>query len=573
MTVRRADGTAIVSKLSFDVPDAASLAIIGESGSGKSLTAKALSGLLPEGLSASGTVSFGDLTVDLAAPEAAWRGLRGGTVALLLQDPFTSLSPVHRCGAQIAASIRARGARLGRAELRQAVERSLAEVQLPARVARQYPVELSGGMRQRVAIAAALAANPVLLIADEPTTALDASTQAELLELLGTLQAERAMSVLLISHDLGLVRGRADDVLVVYRGRAMEFGPAQRVLDNPAHPYTAGLRASEPSAEVRLRRIPELAALPLAADTCASGHSDCTPEHPAVTTVEPGWWVSCTDFGGRGLTDTAAELVEDVPVPEPHDVVLRVNAASRSFGGRQALNGVSLVVGRGESVGVVGESGSGKTTLARAIVGLERLDSGSIDFTGRVGAPPNGARGARRRGVRGRDPRTVQIVFQDPYSSLNPSMRIGAMLAEALAVGGRPASDVAELLNTVGLSATMAESRPHQLSGGQRQRVAIARALATDPEVLICDESVSALDVSVQAQILNLLSELRERLNLSILFVSHDLAVIRQITDRVYVMKDGSVIESGATSEILTAPSHPYTRALLRASLHEERTP
>ncbi|MET0855094.1 MAG: ABC transporter ATP-binding protein [Microterricola sp.] len=570
--MHRSDGAEIVSALSFEVPDAASLAIIGESGSGKSLTAKAISGLLPEGLSASGTITFGDLTIDLAAPEAEWRGLRGGTVALLLQDPFTSLSPVHRCGAQIAASIRARGTRLSRAELRSAVERSLAEVQLPARVARQYPVELSGGMRQRVAIAAALAANPALLIADEPTTALDASTQAELLELLGTLQTERAMSVLLISHDLGLVRGRADDVLVVYRGRAMEFGPAQRVLDNPAHPYTAGLRASEPSAEVRLRRIPELAALPLRADSCASGHTDCTPEHPAVTTIEPGWWVSCTDFGGRGLTDAETTVVEDVPVPEPRDVLLRVDAACRSFAGKQALDGVSVVVGRGESVGVVGESGSGKTTLARAVVGLERLDSGSIEFAPRTPATSTGARARRARGVRGRDPRTVQIVFQDPYSSLNPAMRVDTMLAEALAVGKRPASDVAELLSAVGLPAELAAARPHQLSGGQRQRVAIARALATDPELLICDESVSALDVSVQAQILNLLAELRERFGVSILFVSHDLAVIRQITDRVYVMKDGRVIESGATSEILTSPSHPYTRALLRASLHEERT-
>ncbi|MEZ3161712.1 ABC transporter ATP-binding protein [Microbacterium sp. BWT-B31] len=491
----------------FDAEIAAgrTLALIGESGSGKTLSAKALVGLLPRGFRGAGSARVGETAFALDGTDAAWRRLRGGTVALLLQDPFTSLSPVHRCGAQIVWTIEAaRGRRLSRAERDAEIAARLAEVKLPAEVARAYPHQLSGGMRQRVAIAAALAADPRLLIADEPTTALDASNQAEILDLLRSIQRERHLCVLLISHDLGLVRGRTDEVLVMRHGEVVERGATATVLAEPRHPYTKALLEADPVLSERLA--------------------------PA----------------------TAA------PVGE---ALVSVRGLGKRFGDRTVLDDVSLDIPAGRMVGIVGESGSGKSTLARCIAGLEHEDAGTIAFDGAALAPGRGSR----------TPQQMQIVFQDPYSTLNPMMSVGAILREALGVAGRPASEVGTLLETVGLGLEFAGKRPAQLSGGQRQRVAIARALAPQPRLLICDESVSALDVSVQAQILGLIGRLRDELGIAVLFISHDLAVVRLLADEVTVLWRGRVVESGPCERVLTAPEHEYT-ALLVAAAHRENT-
>ncbi|MEJ1156123.1 ABC transporter ATP-binding protein [Microbacterium marmarense] len=511
LTVLRQD-TPMVAPIDLVIEPGRTLAIIGESGSGKTLTAKSLVGLLPRGFHASGTATIGGSKIGLDAAASAWRGVRGRTVALLLQDPFTSLSPVHRCGAQIAWTIEAAEARkLPRGEKEAAVAARLAEVKLPAEVARAYPHQLSGGMRQRVAIAAALAANPLLLIADEPTTALDASNQAEILDLLRTIQRERDLCVILISHDLGLVRGRTDDVLVMRHGEVVERGATSSVLADPQHPYTKALFEADPV----------LAVGPIA------------PAESAERSV-------------RG---------------ERTPLTVSAVGITKHFGDRTVLDDVSLHIAPGEIAGVVGESGSGKSTLARCIAGLEREDGGVITFAGTELEPGRGSR----------TPSQMQIVFQDPYSSLNPMMSIGAILREALGVAGRSSNEVPVLLETVGLPAEFARKRPAELSGGQRQRIAIARALAPQPQLLICDESVSALDVSVQAQILALIMRLREELGIAVLFISHDLAVVRMLADSVTVLWNGRVVESGTCDQVLSAPRHEYT-ALLVAAAHRENT-
>ncbi|MFB6612066.1 dipeptide ABC transporter ATP-binding protein [Agromyces sp. NPDC056379] len=499
----------MVHPLAFEIEPGSTLAVIGESGSGKTLTAKSLIGLLPAGFRAEGELRLGERVHELSAPDAAWRPLRGRDVSLLLQDPFTSLSPVHRCGPQIEWTIEsAAGRRMQRRELAAAVAARLAEVNLPDRVARAFPHELSGGMRQRVAIAAALASDPQLLIADEPTTALDASNQAEILDLLRSLQAARGMSLLLISHDLGLVRGRTDEVLVMRHGEVVERGVTARVLSAPDHPYTRALIAADP-ALAAVQRI----------DADSVDHDGSSPVPPLVAA-----------FG----------------------IVKR-------FGERVVLDEVDLSIRPGEIAGIVGESGSGKSTLARCIAGLEREDGGRVSFDGADLAP----------GRRSRTPQQMQIVFQDPYSSLNPMMSVGSILREALHVAHRGADEVPALLATVGLPAEHAQKRPAELSGGQRQRVAIARALAPRPRLLICDESVSALDVSVQSQILELLGTLRDELGLAILFISHDLAVVRQIADSVTVLWQGRVVEHGPSAQVLGNPAEEYTKLLVAAANRE----
>ncbi len=496
-----------VAPFDFSIAGGETLALIGESGSGKTLSAKAIAGLLPTGFSAEGRIQLASGAITLPASDAIWRATRGKRISLLLQDPFTSLSPVHRCGMQIGITIAAsRDGKISRQDIQSQVIERLTEVNLPADVARAYPHELSGGMRQRVAIAAALATDPELLIADEPTTALDASNQGEILDLLRRLQVSRGMAALLISHDLGMVRGRAENVLVMRHGEIVERGATSRVLRAPDHPYTRSLIEADPS-----------------------------------------------------LTGRAAP---DALPTAPADFLVTATDVSKAFGDKAVLAGVSVTVGRGETVGIVGESGSGKTTLARCIAGLEHESGGLIEFDGVALAP----------GRASRTPAQMQIVFQDPYSSLNPMVNVGKSLRLALSVAGRPASDVPGLLELVDLPAEFARKRPAELSGGQRQRVAIARALAVRPELLICDESVSALDVSVQKQILDLLASLRTELGLSMMFISHDLAVVRQLADRVYVMRDGTVVESGTCQQVLTNPSHPYTQALVEASLHPPAT-
>lgn len=485
-------GHVIVDDVSVHAYPGRTLVIVGESGAGKSMLARTLCALTPSALSASGTVSLGGEDYDLATNQGRLKKQRGGGIVWLPQDPFTSLAPTIRCAKQVTA------ARTGRRSERAQRSRALlAEVGLDARVAGSYPHELSGGMRQRVAIAAALDSEPGVLIADEPTTALDVTTQRDILTLLTRLRDERGMTLVLVTHDLALARQFGDDVIVMKDGQIVEEGPINEVLVSPRHEYTKRLADAEPRIDGPNPR---------------AGH-------------------------------------------EPHvgaDVVVEVRDLTKVFRSRKdtrvALRDVSLNVAPGESIGIVGESGSGKTTLARIIVGLEHADSG----TARVNAQAE------------RGP-AVGIVFQNPYSALNPARTIGQTLAEAAAVAGRPASDVPDLLAAVDLHAEYAKRRPARLSGGERQRVAIARALATRPRVLIADEAVSALDVSVQASVLELLTRLQAEQGFALLFITHDLAVARAMCDRLVVMKDGVVVEQGRTEEILHHPTKEYTADLLAA--------
>lgn len=586
LSVRLADGPGgpgrvLVSGVDLSLADGESLAIVGESGSGKSLTARSLLDLLPPGLVAEGRVEVAGTVLD-GTPGRA-RAVRGRRVALLMQDPFTMLNPLRRVGAQLADGLPA-AVRRHRRLRREAVEHRLAEVGLDPAVAHRYPFQLSGGMRQRVGIAAALAGDPQVLVADEPTTALDVTTQREILRLVRWIQRDRGMALVLITHDLRVAFSMCDRVVVMYAGRTMEAGAAEEVQRRPRHPYTAALLDAEPPVDRRLATIPTIAGSVPAHDDVAGGcafaarcrHAveGCRGGEPLLLEVGPGHRTACVrSHDLRDLRADPASLVtaeqrrpQDGPPP-----LLRVDGLGKRFPGSTApaLEDVSLQVAPGETVGLVGESGSGKTTLARCVVGLEVPTAGSIEL---AGTRFTGWSGLDRREVR-RLRGVVQMVFQDPYSSLPPTRSVGATLTDALRAFGRPtgAAEVAALLELVGLSAAHARRRPAALSGGERQRVAIARALAPQPSLLVCDESVSALDVSVQAQVLELLAGLVRELDMALLFVTHDLAVVRQATQRTYVLSAGRCVESGPTEEVLDAPRHDYTRALVAAVPRDER--
>ncbi len=564
LTIAGAHGP-IVEDLGLELWPGETIAIVGESGSGKSMTAKALTGLLPYGVSARGSLAIGGEAVALDGSERQWRLIRGRRIALVPQDPFTSLSPRHRCGDQIALSL----SKLSRSRRVTAVGTALEEVGLEARVADQYPFQLSGGMRQRVAIAASLITRPSVVIADEATTALDVTTQAEILDLLTRLQAEREMSLILITHDLGVAAGRADRIVVLYAGGVVEYGDCATVIGNPGHPYTAGLLACDPPLHHRLRRLPSIpGAVPRLADVgrecafaarCQLAAAQCRVQTPPLVEIDPGHRSAClrVDTFRRlstpqpAWTQAGTEFEERSPSTQTRGTVVAVSGLSKRFGTHRALEDVTLHVRAGEAVAVVGESGSGKTTLARIIVGLETADAGSVGF------------GDAAAGSRAEHARRAQIVFQDPYSALNPSQSVGASLRDALRAGGRSRSEVPQLLELVGLPTDYMRKRPKLLSGGERQRVAIARALAVRPTLLICDEAVSSLDVSVQAQILNLLGDLREQLGLAVLFISHDLAVVRQAADRIYVLYQGRLVEEGDAAAVLDHPQNDYTRLLM----------
>lgn len=506
ITVKTAEGRTLVDHVSIRARAGQTLVIVGESGAGKSMLARTICALTPHSLRAEGTVSLQGRDYDIVRHARAFKALRGQGIVWLPQDPFTSLSPTQRCGDQIVA-----GQRLPQKERQQRILERLREVGLPERVARAYPHELSGGMRQRVAIAAALDSSPAVFIADEPTTALDVTTQKEILDLLGDLRSSRGMALILITHDLALAREYGDDVVVMRHGEVVESGAVEHVFSHPETTYTRELAAVEPRLDGPNPRA----------------------EMPA-TTAQP-----------------------DVrPFVEVTDLV-KVFRGRGSAGSHVAVDGVSLAIAPKESVGIVGESGSGKTTLARLIIGLEKADSGTVS----VG-------GVQRRGLRPTavgSPPPIGIVFQNPYSALNPARTVGATLAEALRVGGRSQDEVGTLLESVDLPASYAQRYPARLSGGERQRVAIARALATHPQLLICDEAVSALDVSVQASVLELLLRLQRKQGFALLFITHDLAVARQMCDRLVVMKDGVIVEEGPTEQILHSPQREYTQSLLAA--------
>ncbi|SHN08066.1 peptide/nickel transport system ATP-binding protein [Actinacidiphila paucisporea] len=563
------------------------LAVVGESGSGKSVTARALVGLAGAGA----TVRAARLEADgrdlRGLDDRQWREIRGRRIGLMLQDALSSLDPVRTVGAEIAEALRVHRV-VPRAEVGGRVVELLAQSRVPEPElrARQYPYQLSGGLRQRALIASAMAADPGVLIADEPTTALDVAVQAQILDLLAAKKAE-GTAVLLISHDLAVVARLADRIAVMYRGVFVETGTAEQVLRAPSHPYTRQLLAAVPSAHAKGTRLSPWPGgrataggawdgtgcafadrCPLAVDLCREQQP---PDVPAGGDAEAG---------AAGGEHRARCSRLDVPWPAPAAVaagrgrggdqrtVLEVSGVSKSFAGpdgvrRLAVDDVSFTLDAGETLGVLGESGSGKSTTAAVVLGLLEPDAGSVRVLGR---PWSGRPESERRPVRSR----VQLIHQDPLGSFDPRFTVERVISEALGTPGRRTvrrerARITELLRLVGLDPALAGRRPRQLSGGQRQRVAIARAIAPEPDIVVCDEPVSALDASVQAQILDLLADLQERLGMAMLFISHDLGVIHHTSDRVLVMRQGVVVESGRVEEVFLAPAHSYTRELLAA--------
>jgi peptide/nickel transport system ATP-binding protein len=504
-------GTPVLQDVTLSVGQGEILALTGESGSGKSMTALAVMGLLPRGAVASGQVRLGGQDI-LTTDEAALCRLRGRAVGMIFQEPMTALNPVMTIGDQVAETIRVHeGAPRGGARARAA--EMLGRVGLSGVAPDRYPHELSGGQRQRVCLAMAIALRPQLLIADEPTTALDVTTQAQILLLLKDLVQDFGMGLMLITHDLAVVADVANRIAVMQSGRVVETGPTTAVLAAPRHPYTRMLFAA------------------------ARHRVDLPPAPPPA------------------------------PLLQVRDAVRDYPTGRGLFGGQgrfRALDGVSLTVAAGERVGIVGESGCGKSTLARAILGLERLQSGTIT----LGGAPVWAGGQTDPTVR----RRMQAVFQDPYGSFNPRHRVDRLvtepfhLLEAPPTGAARAQAIAKALQAVGLQPADAQKYPHEFSGGQRQRIAIARALIIRPDLILFDEAVSALDVSVRAQVLDLVADLCRRFGLAYLFISHDLTVVRGVTDRVLVMQKGRVVEEGPTEAVFARPQHPYTQALIAAA-------
>jgi peptide/nickel transport system ATP-binding protein len=572
--------SAILTGVDLTLARGETVGIVGESGSGKSMLAKAVVRLLPRNVFAAGRVCFNGVDV-LGLGRRQMDVLRGAGMTILYQDPFTMLNPLLTCGDHIAEGLPGgRSRRHRRGPLRAEAARRLAEVGIDdADVVGRYPFQLSGGMRQRVAIAAALARDPALLIADEPSTALDVTTQAEVLALLASVQKARGMGLLLITHDLRVAFSVCSRVYVLYAGSVLETAPAAELEARPLHPYTLGLLGSDPPVRHRVWPLPVIEGSVPLPDTvagqctfssrCKWSGEKCTAGRPPLVPVGPGRASACVrlDQIGGELAVLAAGFSEHPAVAQPPepirpDAVLRVVGLRKVFpnrGGKptEALRGVSLDIGRGESVGLVGESGSGKTTLARCVVGLEVPTGGSVHVDG---VEP---------GDRSSLHRHVQMVFQDPYSSLDPRQPVGSAVAEVLKVNGcerqRVGPRVAELFAEVGLPVSYERRLPSTLSGGERQRVAIARALAVNPSLIVCDEPVSALDVSVQAQVLNLFTRLRQRLGLSYLFITHDLAVVRQVVDRVYVCLRGEIVEHGPVGTVLDDPQHEYTKRLIES--------
>ena len=597
-----------LSDISFQLHAGETLALLGESGCGKSLTALALMRLLPtQARFQAGHVLLasdqqGRAEDLLRVSEDRMRQVRGRRMAMIFQEPATSLNPVMRIGEQIKEVLKLHRAMSG-SHADEEVLALLAQVGLPdpQRAASAYPFELSGGMKQRAMIAMALAGDPDILLADEPTTALDVTLQAQILDLIAALQQERQMGVLLITHDLAVVSARADRVAVMYAGQIVESGPVAQVLNQPAHPYTRALLAALPEKAVPGQalaqlsgRVPPLGRWPMAcrfAPRCAIREPHCEEESPpwvllpGADSLELQHHGRCWRVADETISDAQPmrplvepiHPIEESPVLTVSNLCVRYQASSQGLLHRLSrvllrkpaiqvgpvVDGVSFDLKPGETLAIVGESGCGKTTTARAILRLIESESGDITLNGNaiVGAgikPVNGWR------------RDVQMVFQDPFASLDPRQRIRQVLSEGPVALGLPASEynndaLIRLLDRVGMPAEALDRFPHEFSGGQRQRIAIARALAVSPKVLICDEPTSALDVSVQAQILNLLQKLQAETGVAYLFITHNFGVVRYLADRVLVMQAGQVVETGDTEQLLSRPQHAYTRALLNS--------
>ena len=511
---RGSDRSHAVRDLSLEINPGEIVCVVGESGSGKSMTASALMGLLPDDLA----VETGRILLEgddlLRFPEDRMRKVRGARIGMIFQEPMTALNPLHSSGRQIAEMLLTH-TEMSRAEADRRAIRLLEEVGIPDAplAARAYPHELSGGQRQRVMIAMALALEPKVLIADEPTTALDVTVQAQILDLIRSIQKRVGMGVLFITHDFGVVAEIADRVVVMQHGQVVETGAVRQVLENPCHPYTQALIAAVPSLDPPPARV-----------------------LPTESVMEVRGLAKTYRTGGGFLGRTK-----------------RIT---------HAVKGADLDLARGATIGVVGESGSGKSTLARCLIRLLEPDAGTVRLGGVDFTALKGAELRRNRHL-------VQMVFQDPFASLNPRRTAGDLVTQGLIARGMPRPEAwaraRELFGLVGLDPEAVSRLPHQFSGGQRQRIGLARALALEPQVLIADEAVSALDVSVQAKVLELLRALRERLSLSMIFITHDLRVAAQVCDSVIIMRQGEIVEQGSIASVFAAPRHPYTQKLLAA--------
>jgi peptide/nickel transport system ATP-binding protein len=576
----------VIDGLDLDLAAGRVLGLVGESGAGKSMIGRTIAQLLPRGFA----VTAGSLAFDgrdlLRMPRGERRALLGRDIAFIPQEPLTALNPVMTIGAQLDEHL----TRLGVADRRAAAVAALEAVHLPdpAALLRRYPHQLSGGMCQRVLIAMAFAGRPKLVVADEPTTALDVTIQARIMELMAELQRAHGTAVLFITHDLRLAAQICDEVLVLYAGAVAERGPVRSVLATPAHPYTRCLSLANPAMHgpprvlytlpEQMPGLREIASLrgcrfaprcPLATEACERGP-------PPLADVGSGQAAAC-------IRPQATRSIVAPPAPEPTGPVARgaalleVSGVSKRFrtgsllrrSETLAVRDASFAIAAGEFVAVVGESGSGKSTLGRLIVGLEHVSVGRIVLAGRDVTRPGAA-------VRAHRIAHVQMVFQDPQSALNPRRRIGAIVTQALEASGaaRVARDTraVDLLRDMGLASALAARTPSQLSGGQRQRVNIARALCNVPTLLVADEIVSGLDVSVQAQLLTLLQRLRQEHQFALLFISHDLSVVRHLCDRVLVMRAGEIVEAGPVADVFARPAHPYTQVLLASVPPEVET-
>ncbi|MFK3777594.1 dipeptide ABC transporter ATP-binding protein [Agrobacterium sp. NPDC089420] len=538
ISFRTKDGwTSVVRNIGFEIAPGETLAIVGESGSGKSVTALSVLGLLPENTARiEGSIKLGEKEI-LSLPPRELKALRGNDIAMIFQEPMTSLNPTMCIGDQIAESIIAhRG--VSKREAQAEAVRLMEKVRIPSasRRYRDYPHQFSGGMRQRVMIAIALACKPALLIADEPTTALDVTIQAQVLNLIKELQEEEGMAVLFITHDMGVVAEVADRMVVMYRGDMVEQGETAEIFANARHPYTRALLSAVPQLG-SMNGIGEPRPFPIYDITTGEASPAC--EHGS--TVDP------------------SETLIDV-----RNLSIRFDV-QQSFLGRvtarvHAVENVSLKLARGETLSIVGESGSGKSTTGKLITGLLEPTIGSVEICGKPMKP----------GTRPSLSRSVQMIFQDPFASLNPRLPVGRAITEPLrihklATAAEQEEIAAALLKRVGLSPDIAHRYPHEFSGGQRQRICIARTLALKPSVIIADEAVSALDVSVKAQVVNLLLELQQEMQLGFIFISHDMAVVERISHRVAVMYLGEIVEIGPRAAIFSNPAHPYTRRLMDA--------
>ena len=555
-----------VNDVSFTVHKGRTLGIVGESGSGKSVTSLSVMRLIqtPPGQITGGQVLFhednGTVTDLLKISEETMRTYRGNKIAMIFQEPMTSLNPVFTCGDQIIEAIRLHQ-RVSKDEARTRTLKLLKEVQLPRpeSMMTSYPHQLSGGQKQRVMIAMAMSCNPSLLIADEPTTALDVTVQATILDLMRQLQQQHGMSMMFITHDLGVIAEIADDVIVMYKGKIVETGTVQEIFENPQHPYTKGLLACRPRLDKKLKILPTVRDF---MDETETGEISVRSQTSVDALLHE------LEFSPTEIADRNSRLAQMKPLLDVQDLQvyfpIKSGVFGRTAGHVKAVDGITFNVKPGETLGLVGESGCGKTTTGRAVLRLVEPTGGNVMFDGKV---VRSLSSADLKNLR----KDFQIIFQDPYSSLNPRLSVGSAIMEVLTVHNIGANDaerkehVLYLLDKVNLLPRHFSNYPHEFSGGQRQRICIARALALKPKLLICDESVSALDVSVQAQVLNLLVDLRDEFKLTYIFISHDLSVVKFISDRIAVMNAGRIVEMDTSNELYAQPKDDYTRRLIHA--------